>query len=165
MKNLFLFFVRPIYHFFVSLFTQVRMFTYGLVLKKLGKKTKISFGSQITFPWNVEIGDNFFMNRNGFVDGIGGVKIGDNVMFGPNVTILSSSHSYDSINSPMIGKEIILKNVEIGNDVWIGVNAVVMAGVKIGSGSVIGANSVVTKNIEPYTINCGVPAKKLKNRV
>lgn len=55
-------------------------------------------------------------------------------------------------------------SVVIGNDVWIGENVVILGGVKIGDGAIIGANSIVTKNIEPYSINVGNPAKKIKYR-
>lgn len=54
--------------------------------------------------------------------------------------------------------------VEVGNDVWIGSGVKIIDGVKIGNGAIIGANAVVTKNIEPYTINVGVPAKPIKKR-
>lgn len=58
----------------------------------------------------------------------------------------------------------IVLSTTIGNDVWVGANSVILAGLKIGDGSVIGAGSVVTKNIPPYEIWAGVPAKKIKNR-
>ena len=65
----------------------------------------------------------------------------------------------------MAGKEYPSKgNIEIGNDVWIGYKAVIMAGVKIGDGAIIGAYSVVTKNVEPYTIVGGNPAREIKKR-
>jgi len=56
------------------------------------------------------------------------------------------------------------KGVTVGNDVWIGHNAVIMPGVAIGNGAVIGAGAVVTKNVEPYSIVVGVPAKRIKMR-
>lgn len=65
----------------------------------------------------------------------------------------------------MEGKEYPSKgNIEIGNDVWIGYKAVIMAGVKIGDGAIIGAYSVVTKDVEPYTIVGGNPAKEIRKR-
>lgn len=54
--------------------------------------------------------------------------------------------------------------VSIGNDVWIGHGAIIMAGIKIGNGAVIGSGAVVTKNVEPYTIVAGVPARKIRDR-
>jgi virginiamycin A acetyltransferase len=65
----------------------------------------------------------------------------------------------------MDGKEYPSKgNTEIGNDVWIGFNSTIMPGIKIGDGAIIGANSTVTKNVEPYTIVGGNPAKEIKKR-
>lgn len=61
-------------------------------------------------------------------------------------------------------KRLPRKATIIGNDVWIGADATIMAGVKIGTGSVIGASAVVTKDVEPYTIVAGVPAKPIKRR-
>ena len=55
-------------------------------------------------------------------------------------------------------------SVEIGNDVWIGTNVIIMEGVTIGDGAIIGAGSIVTKDIEPYTINVGIPCKMIKKR-
>lgn len=65
----------------------------------------------------------------------------------------------------MKGKEYPTKgNTEVGNDVWIGFNSTIMPGVKIGDGAIIGTNSVVTKNVEPYSIVGGNPAKEIKKR-
>ena len=55
--------------------------------------------------------------------------------------------------------------VKIGNDVWIGMGATIMSGIKIGNGAVIGAGSIVTKDVEPYTIVAGIPAKPIKKKV
>jgi acetyltransferase-like isoleucine patch superfamily enzyme len=138
---------------------------YRIFFKKLGKRPKINLGSQVASPWNVEIGDNFIMNTGVVIEGQGGVKIGNNVLFGYNVIILSTAHPYNDVNLPMSLQGAILKNVEIGNDVWLGANVVVMPGIKIGDGVVVGANSVVTRNIEPYAIYGGVPARLIRSRI
>ena len=72
------------------------------------------------------------------------------------------------VNEDNFEERIKLENsdlsVEIGNDVWIGENVTIMGGVKIGDGAIIGANALVTKDVEPYSINVGVPSKKIKYR-
>lgn len=93
------------------------------------------------------------------------VKIGDYTMLAPEVKIIGGDHKFDVVGLPMIfcGRDIQL-NTEIGKDVWIGSRSIIMRGVTIGDGAIIAANSVVTKNVEPYTIVGGSPAKFLKNR-
>jgi acetyltransferase-like isoleucine patch superfamily enzyme len=93
------------------------------------------------------------------------VKIGDYTMLAPEVKIIGGDHKYDIVGRPMIfsGRDEQLET-EIGKDVWIGSRSIIMRGVKIGDGAIIGANSVVTKDVEPYSIVGGSPAKFIKNR-
>jgi acetyltransferase-like isoleucine patch superfamily enzyme len=111
---------------------------------------------------NLTIGEYCHINENVFMQG---VKVGDYVMIAPNVAILSSIHKHDLVDFPMImqGEENNL-NPTIEDDVWIGRNVVIMPGISIGKGSIVGAGSVVTKDIEPYSMVGGVPAKLIKKR-
>ena len=92
-----------------------------------------------------------------------------------NVTIGAPSHPMTRITSHAFtyrkqfglvskNENLETKITTIGNDVWIGCNAVIMSGVTIGNGAIIGAGAIVTKNVEPYSIVAGVPAKKIRNR-
>lgn len=94
-----------------------------------------------------------------------GVSIGAYVMFGPHVTVTGADHKFDIPGTPMIfsGRPPLEKTV-VDADAWVGYGSVIMAGVRIGRGSIVAANSVVTKDIPPYEIHGGVPAKKIKNR-
>ena len=95
----------------------------------------------------------------------GPVTIGKDVMMGPEVVIYTSGHRFDRTDIPMMGQDFTdPEPVTIGNDVWIGRRVMIMPGVTIGDGCVIGAGAVVTKNIPPYTVAGGVPAKVLKIR-
>ena len=129
-------------------------------------------GRKCDFNWdNVYIGNNVSINTGGlFICSRAKIYIGDNTMFGPNVTIITGGHKYDMIGnylkeisnndkSPEDDKDIILKG-----DNWIGAHSVILKGVIIGEGAIIGAGSVVTKNIPPYQIWGGNPARYLKNR-
>lgn len=93
------------------------------------------------------------------------VKIGDYTMLAPEVKILGGDHKYDEVGVPMIfsGRDVQLET-EIGKDVWIGTRSLILRGVKIGDGAIIAAHSVVTKDVEPYTIVGGSPAKFIKKR-
>ena len=91
------------------------------------------------------------------------VSIGDNVTIGPgehNLTGISTSNYFNSNDY----HELTSKECIIGNDVWIGVDSIVLRGVKVGDGVVIGANSVVTKDVPDFAIVVGSPAKIIKYR-
>lgn len=111
---------------------------------------------------DLEIGSNCQVNENVFIQG---AKIGSFVMIAPNVAILTKGHSFQSIEIPMVlqgNTQQLIPIIE--DDVWIGRNAIIMPGVILGKGSIIGAGSVVTKNVEPYSIVGGVPAKLIRKR-
>lgn len=112
---------------------------------------------------NVTIGKDCQINENVFIQG---AIIGDCVMIAPNVAILTASHNYADITRSMVyqGEEKGATPV-IENDVWIGRNVVIMPGVRLGKGSIIGSGAVVTKDVEPYSIMGGVPARLIRKRV
>ncbi len=93
------------------------------------------------------------------------VKIGKYSMLANDVQIIGADHAFNNPSLPMTfsGREEI-KPTEIGEDCWIGARCTILVGVKIGDGAIIGTGSVVTKDIEPYSINAGIPAKKIKMR-
>ncbi|MDN3548272.1 acyltransferase [Mucilaginibacter aquaedulcis] len=93
---------------------------------------------------------------------IGPVSIGNEVMLAQNIVISGLNHGYQDVTiSPRQQKEVC-KQIIIGDDVWIGANAVITAGVTIGKHSVIGAGSVVTKDIPEFSVAIGNPAKVVK---
>lgn len=93
------------------------------------------------------------------------VKIGDYTLLAPNVKILGGDHEINTVGRPIIfSGRSTLEETNIGKDVWIGTECIVMAGVTIGNGAIIAAGSVVTKDVEPYSINAGIPSKKIKAR-
>ena len=97
--------------------------------------------------------------------GWGGLTIGKNTLTARNVLVLSGHHAYNDPSIPIRSQGLKLKKVEIGEDVWVGANVVIMPGVTIGDGSVIGAGSVVTRDIPPYCVAVGIPAKVKKKRI
>ncbi|MEG2321848.1 MAG: CatB-related O-acetyltransferase [Bacteroidales bacterium] len=98
------------------------------------------------------------------------IIIGNNVMFGPEVTIRGGNHRIDIVGRTMISikdhekREIDDKGVIIENDVWIGTRAIILSGVVIGKGAVIAAGAIVTKDVPAYAIVGGNPAKIIKYR-
>ena len=81
-----------------------------------------------------------------------------------SLTILTSTHIIDRIDIPMGEQGSVVKEVSIGNDVWIGMRSIIMPGVTIGNGVVIGAGAVVTKDVPDYAVVGGVPARIIKFR-
>jgi acetyltransferase-like isoleucine patch superfamily enzyme len=112
----------------------------------------------------IEIGDNSELNNFTIVNSGGEIIIGKNVLIGPKVNIIAYNHSFEDINIPIKKQKSKTSPIIIEDDVWIGANVTILPGVKIGKGAVIGANSVVNKDIEPLSINVGVPCRKIKER-
>ncbi len=109
---------------------------------------------------NVIIGQNTLIGIGNTI--IGPIKIGNNVIFAQNIVASALNHEYRDPNLPIYKQPIITKEIIIEDDCWIAANAVITAGVTIGKHSVIAAGAVVTKDIPPYSVAVGNPAKILK---
>ena len=110
----------------------------------------------------VIIGQHCHINENCFLQG---VTIGDYVLIAPNVSILNSGHEYSDKAVPIIEQgDTNEKNPIIEDNVWIGRNVVIMPNTRVQEGSVVGAGAVVTKDVKPFTVVGGVPAKFIKER-
>lgn len=135
-----------------------------LKLMPFDKNSKFEPNIYISNGANIKMGKHIRINEDVFLQGV--VDIGDYVMIAPNVAIHSSTHIYNNPPMPMVLNNLTEpKKVTIEDDVWIGRNSVILPGITIGKGSIVGANSVVNKNVEPYTIVGGVPAKFIKKRI
>ena len=129
-------------------------------LGKTGEKITIMSPFYCDYGYNIEIGENFFSNYNLTILDICPVKIGDNVMFGPNVSLYGAGHPIHAI-SRNSGYEYGDK-ITIGDNVWLGGSVVVVPGVTIGENTVIAAGSVVTKDIPKNVVAAGNPCKVIK---
>lgn len=140
---------------------KVRAFCGKLILRYCGKNVNIEKGAQ--FSSEVSLGDNSGIGINAIISSF--VTIGNDVMMGPECLIYTTNHGMNRYDIPMWKQESTTpKPVIIGNDVWIGARVIILPGVHIGDGSVIGAGSVVTKDVEPYSIVAGNPARFIKKR-
>lgn len=134
------------------------------ILKRLLGKTKDKYFIEPPFRcdygYNIEIGENFYSNYNLIILDCAPVKIGDNVLIGPNVSIYTAGHPlhYEIRNQEYEYAFPVI----IGDNVWIGGNVVINPGVSIGENSVIGSGSVVTKDIPNNVIAIGNPCKVLR---
>ncbi|GKZ24637.1 hypothetical protein AbraIFM66951_011907 [Aspergillus brasiliensis] len=111
----------------------------------------------VDYGCNIIVGDNFYANFHTTMLDCSLITIGDRVAFGPNVSLLAATHE-TSVQSRREGKEFALE-ISIGNDCWIGGDATILAGVSIGEGCTIGAGAVVTKDVPPFSVAVGNPAR------
>lgn len=113
---------------------------------------------------NIEFGRNCGVNTGSYLNGLGGIQIGSNVLIGSNVTISSGRHPIDGIDGEIFENPSIPLPITIEDGVWIGAGAVIMPGIILGRGCVIGANAVVTKSTDPCSVYAGVPARLIRKR-
>ena len=117
----------------------------------------------IQFPENIHLGNRVSINQNCTFLAHARITVGDNTLIGPNVTIITVNHDY-RLEGVLVQTAHSLLPVNIGENVWIGANVVVLPGVTIGNNAVIAAGSIVTKDISEGVIVGGNPAKLIKNR-
>lgn len=110
------------------------------------------------------IGNDVGISPNAFISVRGSVTIGDNTIFGPGVKIFAENHIFTDKNTPIYLQGATRKGVSIGEDCWIGADAVILDGVSIGKGCVIAGGAVVNKDVPDFTIVGGVPAKEIGKR-
>lgn len=109
---------------------------------------------------DVLIGDRVRIGMSNVL--IGPVTIGNDVMLAQNIVLSGLNHGYEDIKIVPHKQPVTKKKITLEDEVWIGANSVVVAGVTIGKHSVIAAGSVVTKNIPPYSVAVGNPARVIK---
>lgn len=112
----------------------------------------------------IAIGSGTYVGPYSVLFGMGEIMIGRDVMISPHVTITSVEHPIDDVSRPMYAQPRIYRPVRIDDDVYIGSGAVVTPGVTIGRGAVIGAGAVVTRDVPPYGVALGVPARVVRSR-
>lgn len=110
------------------------------------------------------IGNNVGIAQNCFIQVRGEVIIEDNVIFGPNVSVFSENHNFGNPDLPVNVQGENRKGVKIESGVWIGTKSVILDGVTVGKNSIVAAGSIVNKDVPPYSIVGGVPAKLIKMR-
>lgn len=145
----------------------VRMALLRPLFRRCGRNVRFDPGGSYSFD-SIEIGSDVFIGRGAVMSSARTIRIGSKVMMGPGVTLMGGDH-----NSSVPGvcmwdvhekRDCDDQDITIEDDVWIGARAVILKGVTVGRGSIVAAGSVVTRNVEPYTIVAGVPARLLRRR-
>jgi acetyltransferase-like isoleucine patch superfamily enzyme len=155
------------------------------ICKSFGNGVKVGVGVLVLHPHTFEIGDVVFLGNQTFLQGrhdgrcvIGAhtwigpqsyfdcrdMELGEYVGWGPGAKVLGSEHTGEPADVPIIQTDLVIKPVRVGAGADIGVNAVLLPGVTVGPGAIVGAGAVVTKDVAPYAIVAGVPAKFLRSR-
>lgn len=147
-----------------NLRARLRSTMWGLQLENFKKHVYILGGCTFDNFRNIQFGNHVFINHNSIFSTPFGIKIGNFVMIGSNCLFATINHGFDDWQKPMIFQKIEHKPIIIEDDVWIGARATILGGVTIGRGAIVAAGAVVTKDVAPYTIVVGVPAKPLRER-
>lgn len=155
------FFTNYVLNYFVSVFPiwLLRRAYMRLLNVKIGERTIIDMRFYIIKPKSLIVGKFSHINRGCFLDARGGLIIGNNVSISHNVSLVSASHDMNSRFFDYISAPIV-----INDNVWIGLNAIILKGVTIGEGAVVAAGSVVSKDVDAFTVVAGIPAKKIADR-
>lgn len=140
----------------------IRKFVYKALGAEIGKNVVFHFRTEVRGLHRLKIGDGTIIGDNALLAAQRGLTIGKNVNLSSNVSIYSGAH--DHRDPYFRSTAATTRPITIGDRVWIGSNAIILTGVHIGEGAVVCAGCVVTKDVEPYTVVAGIPAKKVNER-
>lgn len=140
----------------VHLGVRLRRLLAPYVFKRVGTNFKAFHFVEVSFGYNLEVGDDVVVHRNVLLDDRGGIVIGNNVSISDTAAIFSHTHSIDDIND--------IHNIPtvLEDGVRITYGAVVLAGVKVSVQGMVGARAVATRNVRPYHVNVGIPARSVR---
>jgi acetyltransferase-like isoleucine patch superfamily enzyme len=141
----------------------LRTVAYKILFAKLRGFSFIQHNVTIIYASRIRTGRNFSCNSGTYINAVGDIVIGDNVLIGANVVISTGKHYLGNDFESILETPVLELPITIGSSVWIGANVTVLPGVIIAPGCIIGANSVLLKSTGPNEIWGGVPAKLIKN--
>jgi acetyltransferase-like isoleucine patch superfamily enzyme len=118
----------------------------------------------IVNPGGLSLGHHVSVHQMTYLECAGGLAIGSHVSIAHGVSLVTVDHDYRNLAVPMHDSPVRMRPIVIQDDVWIGSGARVLGGVTVGSGAVVAAGAVVTRDVEPFSIVGGVPARPLGNR-
>ncbi len=134
------------------------------IARKCGENVSIHPNCFLLCPEKLEIGNNVSIQPMCYLDATGEIFIGDDVSIAHGVTVMSTEHKFDDLQTPIKDQGIVSARTVIEDNVWIGAKATVLSGNVIHSGAIVGAGAVVTRIIPENVIVAGVPATILSYR-
>jgi len=144
---------------------ELRSLLLSPLFKSIGKGTSIQFGCFFNGLKNIEIGHNVYINHHTeLLARDVGISIGNYVMIGQHSILITDNHTYKDADKLIITQGSINEKIIVEDDVWIGSHVTILAGVTVGKGSVLAAGSVITKDVAPYSVVGGVPARIIRMR-
>ena len=126
---------------------------------KIGRNVRVNGGARVWMPRNLTIGENSWVGERANLYCVAPVRIGANAVVSEDAFVCTAEHDITSAKF-----ELMTEPVEVGDMAWIGSFAILLPGVRIGEGAVVGAGAVVTKDVEPWTVVAGNPARVIKKR-
>lgn len=138
-------------------FCHIFIYWRAMLLRLFGAKVKhcaVYSSTTIWAPWNIEIGDMVAVSEDCDLYSVAKISIGDRSTISKGAFLCTASHD---VNSPIM--ELTSAPITIGHDVWVAARAIVLPGITIGDGAVVGAGAIVTKDVAPWTIVAGNPAR------
>lgn len=130
-----------------------------LIGKPVGARFMLIPPFSTDYGLNISVGDDVFINQHCHFMDMGGITIGNEVMIGPKVNLISAGHPLSPADRR---RAVTAKPIVIGNNVWIGAAATILAGVTVGSDAVVAAGAVVSRDVPPGTLVAGVPARPVR---
>lgn len=127
---------------------------------RIGAGSALHGGTYLTRPAHLSLGARCFVNRGCYFDLDAPIRVGDDVVIGHRVTLVTTVHEVG--DSSRRAKEWGAKSIEIGDGAWLGANSTVLPGVVIGRGTIVAAGAVVTKSTPPDVMVAGVPARVIR---
>lgn len=147
-------------------FNKIRPLLYRYFFRNIGEGVRIMDCVTFKYPSRISIGDKVTINEYSYINGCGGLEIGDHCLIGSGAKLTSSTHIYKSPNTTIMDQGLETSPVTIGSDVFLGFDVKILPGVVVGNGCVLGAGAVLPKgHFAPYSVISGVPAKVIKKRV
>lgn len=141
-------------------FDHWRLFLLRLFGAKIGAGCRVFPSTRVWAPWNLSLGDHSSLGEEVFCYNVASVELGANAVVSREALLCTASHD---IASPVF--ELTVRPVKIGPSAWVAARGIVLPGVTVGEGAVVGAGSVVARDVPPWTVVAGNPAREIKKRV
>lgn len=152
-------FFSPLFRFSPRICFRWRATLLRLFGAKVGRNVHIYNSATIYLPWNLEIGDYSSIGEYAFIYNLGKITLGSKTTISQRVHLCAGTHDFTDPTLPLLKPPI-----KVEDQAWVCADAFVGPGIIIGEGAIVGARAVVTKNVEPWVIVAGNPARVIKQR-